>query len=879
MNEPSDGISDTGHIVWAASALTDPPPRQLARVEAGGVRLPSTMTAKAPRGLEPEASLDWALASSMRPSSPHSLHSMREPILPGRRSECETLARLAANLRTGHSQVLVLRGEEGIGKSALLDYLLTRSSGCQVARATGVESERELAFGGLHQLCAQFLDRLERLPAAQRDALGTAVGLSEGGAPDRLLVGTAVFSLLRAVAAEGPLVCAVDDGQWIDSESMQALSFVARRVRTEGIGLLLIARGGTHAQLLAGLPELALSGLGDQDARALLESVVKGPLDELVRARILAETRGNPLALLTLGRAMTPEQLAGGFGLLEAPALSAPIAESFRRRLAGLPPATQRLLLVAAAEPCMDQVVLWRAASRLDVGAEDAVAAATAGLVEFDGQLRFRDPVVRSAVYRTASPQARQGAHRALAEAADPVADPDRCAWHRARATVGLDEDVARALECSAARARARCGLAAAAAFHKRAAELTSNPTARAARTLTAAEAKHAIGASEVAFELLASVDTGSLDEHQRARAELLRAQIAVEIEPLNDAATPLVTAAKRLETLDVCLARATHRDALDVRRLFTVDRRLTSVVPRPSAQAGRHAPAAACRPLLPPLDVTKVDAHLRPAEPLHRLAIQQLCVLAVAQERARPCLDSRRPIGTARAQGLCEALERGDGAGSRAGSGARFDQLYERQGRQSDLTALLSRAFCRDKRLAILTATVVEHGARPLRDGQPLSFAAREHLVRVRCDQRSGVSFPPLPGGDHERAVRPGVATRGGGDRLSLRGHRARRADISADDLRHDGPQQAVPEQSKRSGSAGELDQPGAQHQRALVVPDLVCGSAGERQPAEGLVSRRVLMYELPQRLSHETAPGAMRVRDQQGDPLEQPLGSAARP
>ena len=331
----------------------------------------------------------------------------------------------------------------------------------------------ELAFAGLHQLCAPMLDRLERLPGPQRDALGTAFGLRDGDAPDRFLVGLAVLSLLSDVAEERPLVCVVDDAQWLDRASAQALAFVARRLVAESVAVVFAVRESGDEQDLTGLPELVVHGLADADARALLASVITGPLDERVRDRIVAETRGNPLALLELPRGLTPAELAGGFGLPDAPALSGRIEESFRRRLTPLPPATRLLLLVAAAEPVGDPVLVWRAAERLGVGVEAAAPAEAAGLVEFGGRVRFRHPLVRSAVYRAASPEARQRVHRALAEATDPDLDPDRRAWHRAHATPGLDEEVAAELERSAGRAQARGGLAAAAAFLQRAAELT----------------------------------------------------------------------------------------------------------------------------------------------------------------------------------------------------------------------------------------------------------------------------------------------------------------------------------------------------------------------------------------------------------------------
>ncbi len=485
-----------------------------------------------------------------------------EPGLRGRRSECEALDRLVADLRAGQSQVLILRGEAGTGKTALLEYLLERASGYCVARAAGVESERELAFAGLHQLCAPFLDRLERLPGPQCDALSTAFNLQDGDTPDRFAVGLAVLSLLSEAAGERPLVCVVDDAHWLDRASAQALTFVARHLAAQSAAVVFAVRESCGEQDMTGLPDLVVRGLADGDARALLSSAVTGPLDEGVRDRIVAEARGNPLALLELARGLTPEELAGGFALPGAPAPSSRIEESFRRRLTPLPPQTRLLLLVAAAEPLRDPVLVWRAADQLGIQVEAAAAAAAAGLIEFGGQVRFRHPLARSAVYRAASPEERESAHRALAKAIDPDTDPDRRAWHRAHATLGLDEGVAAELERSTGRARVRGGLAAAAAFRERAAELTPEPARRAGRALAAAQAKYQAGAPDAALRLLAMAQAGPLDELGRARVELLRAQLAADLGRGRDAPGLLLKAAKRLEPLHLGLARDAYRDA-----------------------------------------------------------------------------------------------------------------------------------------------------------------------------------------------------------------------------------------------------------------------------------------------------------------------------
>jgi DNA-binding CsgD family transcriptional regulator len=505
-------------------------------------------------------------------------------MLQDRRSERVALDQLLKAVRAGRSQALVLRGEPGVGKSALLEYVVERAAGCRTARAAGVQSEMELPFAALHQLCAPMLDRRERLPGPQRDALGTAFGLRVGAAPDRFLVGLAALSLLSEVADDRPLVCLVDDAQWLDRASVQALAFVARRLLAESVALVFAARQSDEEQQLSGLPEMAVEGLKDSDARALLGSVIRGPLDERVRDRIVAETRGNPLALLELPRGLTPAELAGGFALPHAQGVPGRIEDTFQRRFALLPAQTRRLLLVAAADPVGEPVLVWRAAERLGIGVEAADAAESEGLVEFGARVTFRHPLVRSAVYRAASGQERREAHRALAEATDPQADPDRRAWHRAQSTRGPDEDVASELERSAGRAHARGGLAAASAFLERAAAVTLDPARRAERALAAAEAKAQAGAFDAALQLLAAAAAGPLDELRRARVDLLRGQIAYALDVASgDPPRLLLKAAKRLEPLDVNLARDTYLEAV-----FTV---LGCHSAREPAEAARVAP------------------------------------------------------------------------------------------------------------------------------------------------------------------------------------------------------------------------------------------------------------------------------------------------
>ena len=481
--------------------------------------------------------------------------------LTDRRAERGVLDRLIEAVRAGESRVLVLHGEAGMGKTALLDYLAAQALGCRVARAVSVQSEMELVFAGLHQLCAPMLDRLEHLPVPQRAALQTAFGMSPGPAPDRFLVGLAVLSLLSDTAEAQPLVCLIDDGQWLDHASAQILAFVARRLGAESIGLVFAERAGGGD--LAGLPELAVEGLQEADARALLDSVLTGPLDPRVRDQIVAETGGNPLALLELPRGLTAAELAGGFGLPGAVPVPGSIEESFRRRVDALPHQTRRLLLLAAAEPTGDPALVWRAATRLGIGAGAAPPAAEAGLAEFGTRVRFRHPLVRSAAYRSASAQERQEVHRALAEVTDPKLDPDRRAWHRAQAAPGPDEDVAAELERSAGRAQARGGLAATAAFLERAATLTLDPAQRAGRALAAAHAKVQAGAFDAALDLLAMAETGPLGEFERARADLVRAWLAFATGRGGEASSLMLAAARRLEPINPGLARMTYLDAL----------------------------------------------------------------------------------------------------------------------------------------------------------------------------------------------------------------------------------------------------------------------------------------------------------------------------
>jgi len=479
----------------------------------------------------------------------------------GRRRERAVLERLLETARGGHGTVLVVHGDPGVGKTALLECAVEAGQDFRVVRTAGVEGEMELDYAALQQLCSPILEFVERLPDPQRDALGVAFGLSAGQAPSPFLVGLAVLGLLSEAAEQQPLLCVVDDAQWLDGPSARALAFVAHRLLAERIALAFATRdvGGG----LARFPQLRVEPLGRRDARALLESVLPARLDDSVLEQIVAETGGNPLALLELPRGLTPGQLAGGFGLPAALPLTTGIERSFTRRLARLPRDARRLLLLAAAEPLGDLALLWRAAQQLGIPETAAQAVEPEGLLTLDGAVVFRHPLVRSAVYGAAEPNDRRDAHRALADATDPQIDPDRRAWHRAQAASVPDEEVASELERSATRAQGRGGFAAAAAFLEHAATLTPEPVHRAQRALVAAQTKFRAGALDDALALLASTDVAALDELDRARVGLLRAQIAFVSTHGSDAPRMLLRAARRLTPLSRTLACETYLEAL----------------------------------------------------------------------------------------------------------------------------------------------------------------------------------------------------------------------------------------------------------------------------------------------------------------------------
>jgi len=488
--------------------------------------------------------------------------SLWRPLLRGRRDECELLDRQLQGLAAGQSSVQVLRGEAGVGKTALLEYVAEQASGCRVVWVVGVQSEMELAYAGLHQLCAGLLDASAGRPRPQRDALQVAFGFAEGGTPNHFMVALAALNLLSEAAEVSPLVCLIDDAQWLDKGSALALGFVARRLLAERIAMVFAVREPSEVPELDGLLDLVVTGLPIADARLLLAAVVPGRLDERVADRILADAHGNPLALLELPRGMTPAQLAGGFGLPGYGTLTTRVEQVFARRVESLPPDSGRLMLIAAAEPLGDVTLLWRAAEQLRIGPDAAAPAEATGLVEFDARVRFRHPLVRSAVYRAASPDDRCQVHGALADATDAEADPDRRAWHRAYATTGLDETAAAELQRSAVRAQRRGGAAAAAAFLQRAAELTPDPARRGARALAGAEAKLDAADPDAASALLATADLYSLDRYERARVKRLRAQIVFSLSRGSDAVPLLLDAADSLAGFNPGLARETYLEA-----------------------------------------------------------------------------------------------------------------------------------------------------------------------------------------------------------------------------------------------------------------------------------------------------------------------------
>jgi DNA-binding CsgD family transcriptional regulator len=515
-------------------------------------------------------------------------------VLLDRHSELQTLDRLVGDVRAGESRALVLRGDAGVGKTELLGYLVNRAEGFRVVRATGVQSEMELAFAGLHQLWARVPDRLDRLPARQRAALLTALGIGAGSAPDLLLVGLAILGLLAELARDRPLLCVVDDAHWLDRVSAQALAVAARRLVAESVALVFAVRNTFEVPELTGIARLDVEGLPEPAARALLESASLGRVDARIVERVVAEARGNPLALLEFSRGLTTASTprAASIRSLSVPSQ---IEESYLTQLDTLDPQIRQLLLIAAAEPVGDPVLVWRAADQLGIRVDAAGLASARELVQFGARVQFQHPLVRSAIYRAASAEERRSAHRALAFATDAEQDPDRRAWHEAQAAAGPDEGVAAQLEQSAGRAQARGGWAAAAAFLARATMLSVGSGRRSDRALAAAQAKYHAGMHDEALGLLPIVEAGPLDKRRQAQAELLRAQIAMTVNRGNDAAPLLLDAARQLEPLDERLSRETYLDAI-LAAMFA-GRLATDVSVADAAAAARAAP----RPTVPP--------------------------------------------------------------------------------------------------------------------------------------------------------------------------------------------------------------------------------------------------------------------------------------
>lgn len=484
------------------------------------------------------------------------------PVLRGRTRERQEVDDALDRVRAGDSVAMVLRGEAGIGKTSMLQYAASRADDCRVLPVAGVESELELPFAGLHHLCGPLLNEVEAMPDHQEEALRVALGLAAGATPDRLVVGLAVLSLLAEVAAERPVVLLVDDAQWLDEETCQTLGVVARRLVAESVLALFGVRETDEERLFPGIPDLTLTGLAEDDAKALLTSATPGHLDDHVRDRLVAETSGNPLVLLEVAGGMSEAELGGGFATPGTAIAAGLLEQHYLHRVRALPEPTQRLLLIAAADATGDPTLLWRAAEVVGIGHDAAEPARTEQLLEIGSGVRFRHPLMRAAAYAAGTAEDRQAAHRALAEVIDAKADPDRRIWHLASAATGPDEDVAAELERSAERASARAGLAAAAAFLHRSVALTPDRARRAERALEAAHAHLHAGQFEEALGALAEAEADAVDELQVVRVEQLRGEINRVSTSGREAPQLLLRAAQRLELLDPHRARTTYLDA-----------------------------------------------------------------------------------------------------------------------------------------------------------------------------------------------------------------------------------------------------------------------------------------------------------------------------
>jgi DNA-binding CsgD family transcriptional regulator len=542
--------------------------------------------------------------------------------LVGRSQERLGLDRTLDGLRSGQGSTLVMHGEPGVGKTALLEYLQDRATGCQVVTASAAESEMRFAFAGLHQLCAPLLDHLEQLPAPQRTALGTAFGLMEGVPPNPLFLGLAVLSLMSDAAESRPLLCVVDDAQWLDQESSQVLTIAARRLVAEPIALVVATR--ERATWPTRVHEMRVQGLSERDARALLRTAMRGPLDEQVAERMVAEANGNPRTLLEAVRGLTPTQLAGGFGRPDAGLAVGGVHTELTRRLAALSDETRLFLVVAAAEPLGEPLLLWRAAEQLGIPADAADAARDAALLDVGSRVRFRHPEARAALYRHAAPEELRRAHRALADVTDQQANPARRTWHRACVACAPDEDIAAELERSAGSAAVRGGLAAKSSFLSKAAVLTPEPEQRARRALAAAETAWQAGDTDGAVRGVVVAEAGPLDQLGRARAAFLRARIDSDSDE-DDAARRLFEAGRRLEPLDIELARDAYLEALEATiRLSRTPGRDALEVAR-AAVAARRTDAPRPTDLLMDGITARVTDGLAAAEPRLRRAVTAL--------------------------------------------------------------------------------------------------------------------------------------------------------------------------------------------------------------------------------------------------------------
>ncbi|WP_307527064.1 AAA family ATPase [Streptomyces umbrinus] len=481
--------------------------------------------------------------------------------LRGRRDELAELEALVRRARVGHSRALVACGEAGVGKTALLDHVIASAEATvRTERIVASQSEMELAYAGPQALCGHMMDSAARLPAPQQEAIEAAFGLRSAAAPSPFLVGLALLGLLTEAAEDRGLLCVVDDAQWLDHASARALAFAARRLDAEGIALVPVMR--QPDEVFAGLAHMVVEGLGHEDAREILRLAVPGGLDQRVRDQLIAEARGNPLALRELPRALNPAQIASGLTLSSTLPLENRIEQSLVVQLASLP-APARSLLLAAAEPTGDPGLLWRASAVLGLGPDAFDAAKDAEALVVGTRVGFRHPLVRSAVYRAASPADRRRVHDALADVTSAEHNPDRRAWHRASATLHPDDGVAADLERSAARARTRGGPAAAGAFLERAAELTPSPFHRGQRLIAAAEAKHDAGAPGAALRLLESARALPLTTLQEALVARLHARAGYALRRDRSGVQHLLAAAQGLEGLDPVLARDTYVEAL----------------------------------------------------------------------------------------------------------------------------------------------------------------------------------------------------------------------------------------------------------------------------------------------------------------------------